>query len=90
MITGTSSSKALDLVTLITMFKGCIGIENIHPTKGGVFRRKSRKDRRPTLPIESPLVFYPKYFFETIWKFCRWTVIIIRMRLLSKKVLNDY
>ena len=89
MVTGTSSSKALDLVTLITMFKGCIGIEKIHPTKGGVFRRKSRKDRRPTLPIESPLVFYPKYFFETIWKFCRWTVIIIRMRLLSKKVLNE-
>jgi radical SAM superfamily enzyme YgiQ (UPF0313 family) len=46
-------------------------IEGIHPLDGGLVRRKYRKDRRPGLPIESPMVFYPRYFWETITKSIR-------------------
>ena len=46
---------------LILWFYGCKTLEGIHPLEGGWLRRKYRKDRRPGLPIESPLVFYPKY-----------------------------
>jgi len=74
---------------LITWFKGCVHIEKVHPLEGGFFRRKSRKDRRPTLPIESPFVFYPKYFSEIIWKHFCWTLLVIRMRLICKRVRND-
>jgi hypothetical protein len=31
-------------------------------------RRKYRKDRRPTLPIESPFVFYPRFFAGVVRK----------------------
>jgi len=37
-----------------------------------VLRIKSRQDRRPTFAIESPLVFYPKYWAETALKMARW------------------
>jgi hypothetical protein len=43
-------------------------IEGIHPLQGGLVRRKYRRDRRPGLPIESPLIFYPRYLWETITK----------------------
>ena len=86
MATGTSPSKTIGL---ITWFKGCIHIEKVHPLEGGFFRRKSRKDRRPTLPLESPFIFYPKYFLEIIWKHFCWTLLVIRMRLVCKRVRND-
>ena len=86
MVTGTSPSKTIGL---ITWFKGCVSIEKVHPLEGGFFRRKSRKDRRPTLPIESPFVFYPKYFSEIIWKHFCWILLVIRMRLICKRVRND-
>ena len=86
MATGTSPGKTM---ALITWFKGCIHIEKVHPLEGGLFRRKSRKDRRPTLPIESPFVFYPKYFAEIIWKHFCWVVLFIRLRLIYKKIRND-
>ncbi|MBN2340617.1 MAG: radical SAM protein [Deltaproteobacteria bacterium] len=38
----------------------------IHPIDGGLFRKRYRTDRRPTLPKENPLVFYPKHFANVI------------------------
>jgi radical SAM superfamily enzyme YgiQ (UPF0313 family) len=46
-------------------------IEGIHPLDAGLVRRKYRKDRRPGLPIESPIIFYPRYFWETLTKSIR-------------------
>ena len=46
---------------LLLWFYGCISLEKVHPLQGGYLRRKFRKDRRPTLPVESPFVFYPRY-----------------------------
>ena len=40
---------------LITWFKGCIDIENIHPLEGGYLRMKFRRDRRSGLPLEPAL-----------------------------------
>jgi hypothetical protein len=86
MATGTSPGKTM---ALITWFKGCVHIEKVHPLEGGFFRRKSRKDRRPTLPIESPFVFYPKYFAEIIWKHLCWVLLVIRLRVIYKKIRKD-
>jgi len=42
-------------------------LEGVHPLEAGLFRVRRRKDRRPGMPIESALVFYPKY----AWRFLR-------------------
>jgi hypothetical protein len=34
---------------------------NIYPLETGIIRRKVRVDRRPGLPLENPLTFYPRY-----------------------------
>ena len=41
---------------------GCKTYEGVHPLEGGWLRRMYRLDRRPGLPVESPLAFYRRYF----------------------------
>jgi len=39
---------------------GAMRFERVHPQQCGYFRRRVRRDRRPELPREHPLVFYPR------------------------------
>jgi radical SAM superfamily enzyme YgiQ (UPF0313 family) len=84
--TGTSPGKT---TFFIVWFKGCIGIEGIHPLEGGFFRRKVRKNRRVGMKIENPLLFYPKYAAETLGKQFKWVSLYLRMRLIYKRVKRD-
>ncbi len=84
--TGTSPGKTM---FFITWFKGCIGIEKIHPLEGGFLRMKFRRSRRSGLKIESPLVFYPKYFLETLRKQFQWISLYLHLRLIYRKVKKD-
>ncbi len=84
--TGTSPGKTM---FFITWFNGCIDIEGIHPLEGGFLRRKHRTSRRSGLPLENPLLFYPKYFAETLLKQIRWISLYTRLRLIYRKVRND-
>jgi len=53
------------LMPVLMWFSSAMKIENLHPLQWGIFRVKYRKDRRPGLPIESPLSFYASYAAET-------------------------
>ncbi|MGE3872957.1 MAG: radical SAM protein [Parvibaculaceae bacterium] len=64
-------------------------IEKLHPLEGGIFRFKRRTDRRPGMPIENPLVFYPRYAGEVLLKVCRYGAMILRFRKLYQKVMRD-
>jgi radical SAM superfamily enzyme YgiQ (UPF0313 family) len=86
MATGISPGKAL---FLIVWFKGCIGIEGIHPLEGGFLRRKFRRDRRSSLARESPLVFYPKVAAELIWKQIKWAHLYLRLYRMYGKLKKD-
>jgi len=54
------------MMTLMLWFYGCHKFEGLHPLEGGYFRHKYRRDRRPGLPIENPLVFYPRRVWEVV------------------------
>jgi radical SAM superfamily enzyme YgiQ (UPF0313 family) len=84
--TGTSPGKTM---FFITWFKGCIGIEKIHPLEGGFLRMKHRTTRRSNLPLENPLIFYPKTFLEIFIKQIKWISLYLRLRLIYRKVRND-
>ncbi len=57
--TGVSTAN---MMVLLLWFHFCIVYEKIDPLQGGFFRRKYRRDRRPTLLRENPLSFYSRYF----------------------------
>ena len=84
--TGISAGK---MMFLLLWFYGCVTIENIHPLEGGYLRRKVRTDRRPGFPIESPLVFYPKYLAELIAKHVRLARIVLRMARVRRSIKRD-
>jgi hypothetical protein len=60
---GVSAGHAMFLAL---WFWGCVKLEKVHPLQGGYFRRKRRLDRRPGMPLENPLVFYPRYAAELV------------------------
>lgn len=84
--TGTSPGKTM---FFIVWFKGCISIEGIHPLEGGFLRMKSRRNRRSGMKVENPLAFYPKYYFQMLWKQARWISLYTRMRLIYRRVRKD-
>ena len=43
--------------------------EKVHPQQCGYFRRKVWSQRRPTLPRENPLVFFPRHAWQTTTKY---------------------
>jgi radical SAM superfamily enzyme YgiQ (UPF0313 family) len=49
------------LMPVLMWFSSAVKIEKLHPLQWGLFRLKYRKDRRPGLPLESPLAFYGGY-----------------------------
>jgi hypothetical protein len=65
---------------LVTWFKGCTHIENVHPLEGGFLRMKYRHDRRSELPIEPVWKFYPKYWAETVSKQFQWISMYLKLR----------
>jgi hypothetical protein len=74
---------------LLTWFTGCIQIENVHPLEGGFLRLKYRRDRRPTLPIESVWSFYPRYIAESFAKQFRWISLYTSVRKLYTRIKKD-
>jgi hypothetical protein len=63
---GLRSIKSL--TSKLLMFHLMIKYEGVHPLEGGALRLKFRKDRRPGMKLENPLIFYPRYAFGTVGK----------------------
>ena len=61
---GLRSMKSLK--SKLLMFHLMIKYEGVHPLEGGALRLKFRKDRRPGMKLENPIVFYPRYVFKTL------------------------
>lgn len=83
---GISPGKIL---FLMIWFYGCITFEKVHPLQGGYFRRKYRRDRRNGLPLENPLVFYPRYIAETLSKHTRLLRLVARLWFVRRRLKRD-
>ena len=77
------------IVDALTIFSGSVSIEGVHPLQFGFLRRKRRRERRHGLPLESPLVFYPRRLGELALALCRWMRLMRRYRRILARVLAD-
>jgi len=77
------------MVPILLWFHFCIVYEKIDPLQGGVLRRKYRKDRRPTMPIESPFVFYPRFFADLIYKHVKLAQLVWRFHWFKERLMRD-
>jgi hypothetical protein len=78
-----------NMITLLLWFHFCVKEEHIDPLQGGLFRRKYRKDRRPTMPVESPLVFYPRFIANIICKHIKLGQLVWRFHWFRKRLERD-
>ena len=69
-------------------FKLMIDQEGVHPLEGGAFRLKYRRDRRHGLPLESPFVFYPRYWGGIAVKARKYSRFFLNTRRILKEVLE--
>src|SRR5271167_2415779 len=83
--TGCSARK----VALASVaFAGALRIEGVHPLQLGPMRRKIRTQRRYGLPLENPLVFYPRWWFEASVAVIRWVALYLRYRRILARVVK--
>jgi hypothetical protein len=64
---GACGLSAGNVMFYCLWFYGCKTLEGIHPLEGGYLRRMYRRDRRPGLPRELPVLFHLKYL-RHLWR----------------------
>ena len=74
---------------LMVAFWAASTLYNIYPLEAGLLRRKFRLDRRPNLPIENPLVFYPRETGKFLANHARIVVKLAKIWWFMRGVLND-
>ncbi len=70
-------------------FAGSIRYEKVHPLQGGYFRRKVRTQRRSGLPVESPLIFYPRRVWEALSTYIPFAGFALRLWIKCQQVKRD-
>ena len=66
-----------------------MGFERVHPQQCGYFRRRVRAERRPDLPRENPLVFYPKNTWRTLSNYAGIGLFAWKLHRMRKRVQAD-
>ncbi len=66
-----------------------VRVEKLHPLQDGIIRLKHPAERRPELPRESALLFWPRFAWETVKKQTLFGVLILRLMLWSRAVSRD-
>ena len=77
------------VISALAVFAGAMWIEAVHPLQVGFVRRKVRTQRRHGLPIEHPLVFYPRRFIEAFTTTLRWTGLLLRHWRIGRRIKSD-
>jgi hypothetical protein len=80
-------SRPKTTLTTILWFTLMIQYEGVHPLEGGAFRQKHRRDRRSSMPLESPLVFYPRLLLENVVKIWRYAVYYRKVKAIFDEVI---
>ena len=83
---GLNPKKVCDALTI---FSSAMRIEGVHPLQFGFVRKKIRRERRYGMPLESPLVFYPRRVVELGVALASWMTVLRRYRGLMRRAMND-
>jgi len=77
------------LVKKLIAFKGAISIEGVMLEQAGSGRIKIRGQRRRGMPLESPLIFYPRRVYEILRAKLLWALVTREVAAIAEKVNSD-
>ena len=66
--TAATGGPMASMVKLLLNFSLTVGLEGLHPIQSGVLRLRHPSERRPGLPAEPALVFWPCFAWDTVRK----------------------
>ena len=78
-----------NMLAKLFAFYAPIVFERMHPLEGGLIRRKSRGERRPGLPVENAVSFYPRLAWEYVSKYAGVYRMLRRYKRILKEVERD-
>jgi hypothetical protein len=71
------------LVKLLVRFSTADRLERVHPLQSGLIRCKHPSERRPGLPSESAMLFWPRYAWHTLVTHLKVAGTIVRLTLMA-------
>ncbi len=77
------------LLIMLWFVKTAIFVEGMHPIQSGLLRLKHPSERRPGLPVEPALRFYPRFLLETTAKQLRHAAELSRVASIGLRVAVD-
>jgi len=83
------SNKKLTTANRLYWYSYFYTYTNTHPIDGGFRPIRKRHDRRPTLPRENPLLFYPKHAARIVYQHVTIRLHMHRVRKLMERVRRD-
>jgi hypothetical protein len=66
-----------------------MSVENVHPLDSGFFRLKFRRDRRPGMSIENPLIFYSRRVWDLLYGHVRILALAWKLDRVCRQIKND-
>ncbi|CAN7411627.1 radical SAM protein [Phyllobacterium sp. LjRoot231] len=67
------------LVKVLVAFATMVHLEHVHPLQSGILRLKRPSERRPEMPRENPLIFWPSFVWGTLAKHVILAATIVRL-----------
>jgi radical SAM superfamily enzyme YgiQ (UPF0313 family) len=77
------------MVWSICCYFGSYRFEKVHPLQCGILRRKVRTTRRPGLPRENPLLFYPRRIRDVVTTWVKLGLYYVWLERLRRKIERD-
>ncbi|MGJ3647148.1 B12-binding domain-containing radical SAM protein [Sphingomonas sp. GlSt437] len=83
------SNRRLTTMHRLIAYREAVRLEGVAKLESGWIRIKRRRNRRPGLPIENPLVFYPRYLAHVAWSVSITIHTWWKLRRILKRIMND-
>ena len=77
------------LVKVLVSFATTVPLENVHPLQSGLLRLKHPSERRPGMKPVHPLVFWPRFAWETLAKHMKLAGVIVKMSVAAFRIARD-
>jgi len=77
------------LVKVLVSFATTVPLENVHPLQSGLLRLKHPSELRPGLQPVHPLLFWPRFAWETFSKHMKLASVIVKMSYAAFKIARD-
>jgi hypothetical protein len=81
--------KPVRIVRSVLQIYGAANFEHVHPQQCGYFRRKDRTQRRPELPREPAVLFYPRHVWQTMFKYARFAAYGLKLHRMRMRIQKD-